>query len=141
MRPFMDEQTSTIVKINVTPIIDVAMVLVITLLITAPMIAMSNIDVNLPETQTRSIEDEVRVSVTLGTDGRTAVDDKTVARADLARALRDRLEGAKSDNVLVVVRADAGLVYGDVSSLVQEIRSAGAKRIAFATRLRGKENP
>jgi len=139
MKPFMNEQTPAIVKINVTPIIDVAMVLVITLLITAPMIARSDIDVNLPETQTRSIEDEVRISVTLGPDGRTAVDDKNVARADLAQALHARIAGAKSDNVLVVVRADAGLDYGDVRSLVQEVRSVGARRIAFATRLRGKE--
>ena len=141
MRPFMDEHTPATVKINVTPIIDVAMVLVITLLITAPMIATSNIAINLPETQTRGVEDEVRISVTLGKDGLAAVEDKNVPRAEMVRVLHDRLAQAGSENTLVVVRADAGMNYGDVRQFVQEIRLAGAKRIAFATRLRGKENP
>ena len=141
MRPFMDEHTPAMVKINVTPIIDVAMVLVITLLITAPMIATSNIAINLPETQTRGVEDEVRISVTLGKDGLAAVEDKNVPRAEIVRVLHDRLAQAGSENTLVVVRADAGMNYGDVRQFVQEIRLAGAKRIAFATRLRGKENP
>jgi len=140
MKPFMDTQTPSTAKINVTPVIDVAMVLVITLLITAPMIARSDIEIDLPQTQTRSVEDEVRVSVTLGKDGRVAVEDHVVPAGNLAAALQERLRQAGNENVLVVVRADAGMPYRAVREMIQEVRSAGAKRIAFATRMRAGED-
>ncbi len=139
MKPFMDLQTPSTAKINVTPVIDVAMVLVITLLITAPMIARSDIEIDLPQAQTRSVEDEVRVSVTLGKDGQVAVEDHIVPAGNLAAAIQERLRQAGNENVLVVVRADAGMSYRAVRETIQEVRSAGARRIAFATRLRGGE--
>ena len=140
MRPFMDLRTPLNVRINVTPIIDVAMVLVITLLITAPMIARSDIDIDLPQTQSRSVEDELRISVTVGMDGRVAIEDQVVSPADLAVALKERLSQPGNENALVVVRADAGMQYREVRETMAVVRSAGAKRIAFGTRLRGEED-
>lgn len=139
MKPFMDIQTPLTCRINVTPIIDVAMVLVITLLITAPMIARSDIEIDLPQTQTRSVEDEARVSVTLGTDGRVAIEDQIVPAPTLAAALQERLLRPGNENVLVVVRADAGMPYRTVRETMAIVRAAGARRIAFATRLRAGE--
>jgi biopolymer transport protein ExbD len=135
----MDQRTPLTVRINVTPIIDVAMVLVITLLITAPMIARSDIDIDLPQTQTRSVEDELRLSVTVGMDGRVAVEDKTVPPAGLAAALQELLSKPGNENALVVVRADAAMPYRQVRETIAVVRAAGAKRIAFGTRLRGGE--
>jgi biopolymer transport protein TolR len=138
MKPFMNGQTETIARINVTPIIDVAMVLVITLLITAPMISLSKVDVDLPQALTRSVEDEVRVSITVGKDGAVAVDENTVPPDGLVPALRERLAAPQSGNVLVVIRADAALPYSAVREILKEVRSAGASRIAIATRQRGR---
>jgi biopolymer transport protein ExbD len=135
----MDQRTPSTVRINVTPIIDVAMVLVITLLVTAPMIARSDIEIDLPQTQTRSVEDEVRVHVTLGMDGRVAVEDQILPAPDLAAALREQLSRPGNENVLVVVRADAAMPYREVREAMAVVRAAGARRIAFATRLRGGE--
>jgi len=140
MRPFMDQRTALNVRINVTPIIDVAMVIVITLLITAPMIARNDIEIDLPQTQTRSVEDEVRVNVTLGKDGRVAIEEQVMPAANLAAALQERLSQPGNENVLVVVRADAGMPYREVRETMAVVRTAGAKRIAFATRLRGEED-
>jgi len=139
MKPFMDEHAPNLVRINVTPVIDVAMVLVITLLITAPMIARSDIEIDLPQTQSKSVEDEARVNVTLGKDGRVAIEDQVVPAASLSAALHERLSQPGNENVVVVVRADAGMPYREVRETMLEIRSAGAKRIAFATRLRAGE--
>lgn len=138
MKSLITENKPTIARINVTPIIDVALVLVIILLVTAPMIAASKMEIDLPEARTRSIEDEVRMSITIGTDGGLAVDEDEIDRRSLARVLRQRIEGAKSDNLLVVVRADEGTSYEVVHEILGEARSAGAKRIAIATRQRGK---
>jgi biopolymer transport protein TolR len=138
MKPLITEKMPTIARINVTPIIDVALVLVIILLITAPMIAASKMEIDLPEARTRSVEDEVRVSVTVGKDGQIAVDEDLVNRRRLGDVLRQRIDAAKSDNILVVVRADAGTSYTVVYDILDDVRSAGAGRIAIATRQRGK---
>ena len=134
-RPFV-ETTPMAHRINVTPIIDVALVLVIIMLITAPMIAVTEMDINLPEARTRSLEDEVRVNITLGKDGEIGLDDQFVSPQRLLETLRRRIEEAESDNILVVVRADETTSHGAVREVIKSARSAGAKRIAIATRQR-----
>jgi biopolymer transport protein ExbD len=129
--------TDLITKVNVTPIIDVALVLVIILLVTAPMMSVSDLPVRLPEARTREAEDERNVSVTLGTDGALAVDDRTVTAATLGPAVAARLAQPGNDGVLVVVRADTATPYASVKSALESIRQAGAKRIAIATRQKG----
>ena len=57
-----------ITKVNVTPIIDVALVLVIILLVTAPMLSVADLPVDLPQARTREAEDERNVSIRLASD-------------------------------------------------------------------------
>src|SRR5262249_35795272 len=121
-------------KINVTPIIDVALVLVIILLVTAPMLTVSELPVRLPEARSRGAEDERNLSVTLGANGELAIDRQAVARRDLQAALAARLARPENEGVLVVVRADADAPYTRVGELLEDVRAAGAQRIAIATR-------
>jgi biopolymer transport protein TolR len=126
--------TPMIVKINVTPIIDVALVLVIILLITAPMMAVADFDVDLPATRTRSPGDETRVNVSLSRYNEFAVDGVTTLRAHLAPALRTALAEHEGHDVLVVLRADATIRHEVVRSLLDDLRDAGVVRLAIATR-------
>ena len=135
MRSFVPRQT-LITKVNVTPIIDVALVLVIILLVTAPMLAVSDLPVNLPQAQTRESEDERNVSITLSSNGELALDETRVTKETLTAALQDRLAQKGNGNVLVVVRADADAPYGTVRELLDDARAAGAPRVAVATRQR-----
>lgn len=136
---YQDSKTApTVAKINVTPIIDVALVLVIILLITAPMISVSDMEVDLPQAQTRSVEDEVRLSVTLGKSGALAVDDTHVLQDELISTLAAKIAMAKSKNILVVVRVDASVPYDAIQEVIKDVKDAGAQRIAIATRQRGK---
>jgi biopolymer transport protein ExbD len=135
-QPLID-QSPVVARINVTPIIDVALVLVIILLITAPMITALSMEIDLPQARTRSIEDEVRISITLGRDGEVAVDEELVPREILLPMVAERLSGARDKNVLLIVRADATTPHGTVKQVIQDLRTAGAKRIAVATRQRG----
>ena len=130
-----------ITKVNVTPIIDVALVLVIILLVTAPMMSVSDLPVQLPEARTREAEDERNVSVTIGTDGKLAVDDREVAAPALGAAVAERLAQPGNDGVLVVVRADTATPYSEVRRTLDVIRQSGAKRIAIATRQKGQVAP
>lgn len=125
-----------ITKINVTPIIDVALVLVIILLVTAPMMSVADLPVDLPQARTREAEDERNVSITLSSTGRLAVDDKMVSDENLGGYLRAKLAERQNQNVLVVVRADSGAPYEAVRHLLNQAKAAGATRIAIATRQR-----
>jgi biopolymer transport protein TolR len=98
-------------RINVTPIIDVALVLVIILLITAPMLSAANLEVELPAAHSRDIEDQGFISITLSSSGEIAVDE--------------------------LVRADAGLPHALVRQVMEEARLGGATRLGIATRQKG----
>jgi len=140
MKKPLVEGLPCIVKINVTPIIDVALVLVIILLVTEPILSVADLDIQLPTAHTRGAEDEVRISVTLGPQGELAIDDKLVGMDSMAAAIRRRLEDSGSAKTLVVVRADAAVTHGEIRVLMREIKSTGASRIAMATNQTGKSD-
>jgi len=125
-----------ITRPNMTPLIDVALVLVIIMLVTAPMLSVADLPVNLPQAATREAENERNVSVTLGADGRLAVDEQVVMVDALVVTLQKRLAEPGNRDVLVVVRADSGAPYASVKRLLEQARAAGATRIAIATRQR-----
>jgi biopolymer transport protein ExbD len=141
VRRFATRSAEPITRINVTPIIDVALVLVIILLVTAPLLSNADLPVDLPQARTREADNERNVSITYTAGGQLALDDQRVP-ADLFRgALRAKLAEAGNDNVLVVVRADSGVPYGAVRELLDEARTAGARRLAIATRQRAVAEP
>ncbi len=127
-------QPPIITRINVTPIIDVALVLVIILLVTAPMLSVADLPVSLPQAHTREAEDERNISVTLGADGTLAIDKDIVRRDQLRARLAARLAEPGNDGVLGVIRADANAPYAAVRGLLEAARGAGARRLAIATR-------
>jgi biopolymer transport protein TolR len=137
MREPLVSPAPTIARINVTPIIDVALVLVIILLITAPMLSVAEMELTLPAAQTRGLEDRGRINITLSSEGRMAIDEVEIRRADLDAELRRRLAGREDESVLVVVRADRGTPYQVVRGVLKEARAAGAERLAVATRQSG----
>lgn len=128
-------------KVNVVPIIDVSLVLVIILLVTAPLLTQADLPVNLPQAHTREAEDERNVSVTMGSNGGYAVDDKVIQEGQLKMAIAAKLSQPGNQDVLVVVRADSGLPYSAVEKVLADVRDAGAKRIAIATRQKGGGTP
>lgn len=128
-----------ITKVNVTPIVDVALVLVIILLVTAPLLSVADLPVDLPRAHTREAEDERNVSITLSSTGALAVDEEVVTREMLRSVLQSHLAQGGNQDVLVVVRADSGAPYRDVQGLLEDARAAGATRLAIATRQRTEE--
>jgi len=134
--------TAEIAKINVTPIIDVALVLVIILLVTAPILAVKDYHITLPEAHTRGTlpeahtrgaEDELRIHISIGPEGQIALDEDELPLSTLPTALRGRFKELERDDVLVVVRADAGSPYSMVRDVLRGAREGGATRLAVAT--------
>lgn len=136
MKPIV-QPAPTMASINVVPIIDVALVLVIILLVAAPMLVTTDINIRLPEAVTQGADDEVRVSITVGKSGEIAIEDERVAPQQVDAALRARLSQVRDADILVVVRADEGTSHEVVRRILRDARNAGAKRLAIATRQHG----
>jgi biopolymer transport protein TolR len=134
-------QPEPITRINLTPIIDVALVLVIILLVTAPMLSVANFPVNLPAARTRGLETQRNISITLGLGGETALDDQELPREGLRAALARRLHDDRDADVLVVIRADSNLPYSEIRSALEDARLAGARSLAIATRQAAEAAP
>ena len=122
------------VKLTVTPNIDVALVLVIILLVTAPMMSMSDLPVDLPAAHARDTERPDFISLTLAKDGRLAIDEAELGGLDeVAPRLRERLAARRDKDRLVVVRADASLPHVAVRRLLEAAREGGARNLGIAT--------
>ncbi len=118
--------------INVTPLVDVCLVLVIIFMVTAPLMSDPLIKVNLPKAHTREGEERDKISITLGKDGRMALDDKEYKTLD---EMRDdlKLKIAQSDSKLVVLRADEEALHGQLTDLMAEAKADGAESLTIAT--------
>ena len=130
-----------ITKINVTPIIDVALVLVTILLVTAPMLSIADLAVDLPAAHTRGVEDERNISITRAANGDLAIDKRRVAADALRPMLAQLLAQPGNKDVLVVIRADTSIPYGEIRDLLDQARAAGARRLAVATRQATEDKP
>ena len=134
MSRLINTDVEELAAINVTPIIDVALVLVIILMMTAPMMAMPPFDLDLPTAHSLGVDNDRNVNVTLAPDGRVAIDDKVMPMEDFRSELSARFADQTVAERLLVVRADAAVPYTAVQQVLQSARAAGAGRIAIAVR-------
>jgi len=120
--------TSMLGEINVTPLVDVVLVLLLIFMVTAPMMS-RGIDVSLPVANQPQIPQEDRVTVSIRADGRVFVGNEVVNIA----LLEDRVRGltSGSPDAVVYLRADESLRYGTVIEVVDVIKRAGVDRIGF----------
>ena len=138
MRPPLVNTSPMMTRINVTPIIDVALVLVIILLVTAPMLTAADLEIELPAAHSRETEDQGFISITLSKTGEIAIDEQMLAGVDQIRsALMSQIAQKKDGKAMVVVRADAGLPHSLVRQVLEEARLAGATQLGIATRQKG----
>jgi biopolymer transport protein ExbD len=115
-------------EINVTPLVDVVLVLLLVFMVTAPMMS-RGIDVTLPVADQPHIDEEDRLTVSVNAEGRIYVGDQPVNLVLLEDRLRGLLQGRASK--VVYLRADARLVYGRVIEIVDKMKSAGVEQIGF----------
>jgi biopolymer transport protein TolR len=123
-------ETPSIADINVTPLVDVVLVLLIIFMVTAPMMS-RGIDVNLPVATQTENPPEDRLMISINADGRVYLSDKPINLVLLEQTLRDYLASSRSGRV-VILRADESLRYGKVIEVVDKIKRAGVEQIGFA---------
>lgn len=116
--------------INMTPLIDVMLVLLIIFMVAAPMLS-TGVDVNLPESRTGKNLDSEALVVTLVRDGRIQFGQRFMEEGVLKAELRQC--AADNRKRPIMVRADNNIPYGRVIEVVDAIREAGFTQVGFVT--------
>jgi biopolymer transport protein TolR len=119
-------------EINVTPLVDVMLVLLIIFMVTAPLLV-AGVPVDLPDARAQSLpQDNTPIQISLNGEGRIYIDHLAIAPAALPAKLA-ALREARSDEARVYVRADRRLDYGRVMGVVGEVNGAGFRKVALVT--------
>jgi biopolymer transport protein TolR len=121
---------STLAEINIIPLVDVVLVLLLIFMLTAPMMY-RGIDVNLPRAAAKPTAVEERMVLTLTKDQALFLNDRRITPASLETQLRDAFRN-RTDKTLYL-KADAGLSYGAVVETMDRLRRAGIERLGMVT--------
>jgi biopolymer transport protein TolR len=118
-------------EINVTPLVDVMLVLLIIFMVAAPMM-MQGMDVQLPKTQAKPIPSkEERLVITLNKDREIFIDRYRVSREEFQEKLKILYQNRKEGEVFL--RADRSLPYGFVVQIMGDIKGAGIEKLGMVT--------
>lgn len=117
-------------EINVTPFVDVMLVLLVVFLVTAPML-FRGIDVRVPRTETRTVQPEERLVLTVTKEGAIFVGEQPITLARLERLLAGLRQ--RNPKAAVFLRADERAAYGAVVKVMDVVKKAGIDRLGMVT--------
>jgi biopolymer transport protein ExbD len=121
---------TALAEINVTPLVDVMLVLLIISMVAAPMLQ-RGINLELPATETATNIEEARVVVSVNRDGRIRINERPVHPELLQQQMRNLAQTRPDETVFL--RADKLLPYGEVLLVMDKIRTAGITRVSLVT--------
>jgi len=120
-------------EINVTPFVDVMLVLLIVFMVTAPLLTVG-VPVDLPKTQAGQVNaDDAPLVVSLQKQGKLFLQDTEIDADNLVPRLKAISQA--NNQVRIFVRGDRSVAYGEVLSLMGRIQSAGFERVALVAEL------
>lgn len=114
--------------INVTPLVDVMLVLLIIFMVTAPLLQ-QGIDVNLPEAKAKELPMEERIDLTVRKDGKIYMNNNSVSMEEMVV----KLKAISARNPNVFLKADRDVNYGLVVKVIGEVKEAGIEKLGIIT--------
>jgi biopolymer transport protein ExbD len=119
-----------ITGINVTPLVDITLVLLIIFMVTTKIVLNQTVPLDLPKAATGTSEVQVVFSIILAVDGRTFVDGKPVANDDAILGLAREAQEQHTD-LRAVIKADTAVTHGRVIHVLDLLKQAHVAKIAF----------
>jgi len=117
-------------EINLTPLMDLTFILLITFIITFPLLE-SGVNVDLPAARGTPLTPENSIAVTVDLEGNWHVEDRRVTAEQFAAEMRFLRENRPE--VMVLLRGDQGLAYGRLMEIMQAMHEQGIRRISLVT--------
>jgi biopolymer transport protein TolR len=115
-------------EINVTPLVDVMLVLLIIFMVTAPLLQ-QGIDVNLPKAKGKEMPAEERIILVIKKDGKIYMNDTPVSFSDMKK----KLQSISKLNPNIFLKADKDISYGLVVKVMGEVKDAGIEKLGMVT--------
>lgn len=126
------DRKGLVADINVTPLVDVMLVLLIIFMVTAPMMT-QGLDVNLPETTSKALrQDDEPLIVTVDKEGKITLGKLEMAQAKLKEQLNGMSEEKKKEPIYL--KADKDVAYGIVVAVMADIKAAGFDKLGMITK-------
>ena len=122
-----------IAEINVTPMVDVMLVLLIIFMVSAPLLT-AGVPVDLPNSKAKAMqtEDSKPIEITVDSEGKVFLADTEVKKEGLVSILKPMMEGDEERRIYI--RGDQGLEYGKVMEVLGLLNSAGFRKVALISK-------
>ncbi len=125
-----NDEDLTVSGINVTPLVDITLVLLIIFMVTATFVSEQAINVNLPKIESREKAPQPAIIVALGKDGKLKMMKKEVTLEELIKQMA--VETKIDPNVKVLLKAQKDLPYFKVAEVLEAIKTGGVIKVALA---------
>ena len=126
-------RTAPMAEINVTPMVDVMLVLLIIFMVSAPLLTVG-VPLDLPQTQAKSLEqDKTPLQLSVDVNGKIFINDTEVAMNELIPKLKAITDARGGFEERIFMRADKKADYGTVARVMGQLSGAGFKRLALVT--------
>jgi biopolymer transport protein TolR len=132
-----NEGRTVLAEINVTPFVDVMLVLLVIFMVTAP-ILYQGVNVNLPKVESKplpAVETGKKIVITVNDKGEIFIGKRQYTLRELKVEIRSLIEnqGKEVENEDVFLRADTNVPYGTVMNVMAEVKKAGVKKLGLIT--------
>ena len=122
-------------EINVTPMVDVMLVLLIIFMVSAPLLTVG-VPIDLPQTQAKSLDqDKEPLTVTVNTKGEVYLQNSEIKIDDLVPKLQAITQARGGNDERIYVRGDKKVDYGTVMRVMGRLSAAGFRRVALVTEI------
>jgi biopolymer transport protein TolR len=121
---------SSIADINITPLVDVVLVLLIIFMVTAPVLQ-SGIDVSVPKTRTVRQITEERLVITINKDQRVFLGNDAININEIGTKIRQKIRDPR--NQFIFVRADENVPFGAFATVMDAVKQAGITNVSIVT--------
>ncbi len=125
-----DQSDEMMSEINVVPLVDIILVVLIIFMVTAPMIMKPSISVNLPKAATGEATQPSKLNITISPDGTLNMDGKIVQDAEVTTTAIAEFQ--KNPDVQAVISSDKNVPHGRVVEVLDLVKSTGVKKFAIS---------
>ena len=131
MQKLADEQ-GPITDINVTPLVDISLVLLVIFMATAPLISRRALNVDVPAAAQQDRAEVEALQIVYGRDRALSLGGRPVSREELGRGLAGLAR--RDPGLRVIVAADRAIAYGEIVGLLDLVRGAGLRKVSLEVR-------